>query len=249
VARIRSVKPGFFLNEDVSALPYEWRLLFIGLWTQADKAGRLEDRPARLKAMLFPYDDLDVNDGLRRLDAAGLITRYDGNGLRLIAIPRWAKHQQPNVKEAESELPPPDTAEHGVSTVPASQEGKGAGAGRELKDRAAVRARFDLFWAVYPRKVGKDGALKAFERVNPDEPTTAAMIAAVDLQARGWSDPKYIPHPQTWLNAGRWKDEEPHAQPSMPTRCLNGHEPPCRTHTQCRRRLEAEIASRKQVAS
>jgi hypothetical protein len=249
VARIRTIKPSFFLNEDLSALPYEWRLLFIGLWTQADKAGRLEDRPARLKAMLFPYDDLDVNDGLRRLDAAGLITRYDGNGLRLIAIPKWAKHQQPHVKETESELPPPDTAEHGASTVLAPQEGKGAGTGKERISRADARVEFASFWEIYPRKVGKDGALKAFERINPDHDTVEAMIAAVHLQAQRWSDPKFIPHPMTWLNQGRWKDEEPMPVKPAPARCQNGHEPPCRTHTQCRRLLEMEIEARKRVAS
>lgn len=247
--RIRSVKPSFFLNEDVSALPFEWRLLFVGLWTQADREGRLEDRPARLKAMLFPYDDLDVNDGLSRLDAAGLITRYDGNGLRLIAIPTWAKHQQPNVKEAQSELPPPLNGKHCASTVPASQEGNGAGAGKERRDRAAVRAAFDRFWETYPRKVGKDGALKAFERLSPDVETVEAMIAAVQGQAKRWDDPKFIPHPQTWLNQGRWKDEDVSSQPVSPARCLNGHEPPCRTHTACYRRLEREIAERKARAS
>jgi hypothetical protein len=214
MARIRSIKPGFFLNEDVAALPFEWRLLFVGLWTQADRDGRLEDRPARLKAMLFPYDDLDVNDGLGRLDAAGLITRYEGNGLRLIAIPTWAKHQQPNVKESQSDLPPPVSEKHCACTVPALQEGKGAGVGKELSDRAAVRASFDRFWAVYPRKVGKDVALKLFERLRPDSALVDAMISAVKVQAIEWNDPKFIPHPKTWLSHGRWKDEQAIAKES-----------------------------------
>jgi hypothetical protein len=236
MARIRSIKPQFFLNEDVAALPFHWRLLFIGLWTQADREGRLEDRPARLKAMLFPYDDLDVNDGLSRLDAAGLITRYDGNGLRLIAIPTWAKHQQPNVKESTSDLPPPVNGKHGADTVPALQEGKGAGAGKERNDRAAVRAEFDRFWSVYPRKVGKDVALKIFERLRPDPALVEVMIAAVQAQVKDWTDPKFIPHPKTWLSQGRWKDEsdEPIKRPDS-----RGHYPPCRTNTECLKRVLA----------
>jgi hypothetical protein len=117
MARIRSVKPEFFLNEAVAALDFEWRLLFIGLWTQADRAGRLEDRPARLKASILPYDPVDIEVGLRRLTDAGLIIRYDSDGRAFIAIPTWEKHQQPHVRESESQIPAPPAArdEHGAS--------------------------------------------------------------------------------------------------------------------------------------
>lgn len=71
--RIRSIKPSFFLDEDLAALPFEARLLFAGLWCLADKAGRLEDRPKRIHAMLFPYEPkVDVNGLLDRLAAAAL---------------------------------------------------------------------------------------------------------------------------------------------------------------------------------
>lgn len=128
MARIRTIKPGFFLNEDVASLPFHWRLLFVGLWTQADRAGRLEDRPARLKASLFPYDDLDIEAGLSALALAGFITRYERDGRRLLSIPTWAKHQQPHVKEAPSEIPEP---EHGANTVLAPVEPVGSRKGRE----------------------------------------------------------------------------------------------------------------------
>lgn len=217
MARIRTVKPGFFLNEDVAALPFAWRLLFIGLWTQADRAGRLEDRPARLKAVLFPYDDLDVNDGLGCLANAGLITRYDRNGCSYIAIPTWEKHQQPHVREAESDLPAPpclDDQKPGASLVRAAQEGKGTDQGREGKgtgtDPHALRARFERFWSSYPRKVAKDAAWLVWQKRKPDDALTAQMIAAVLEQTHSpqWQKDggQFIPHPRTWLNQGRWQD-------------------------------------------
>lgn len=126
MARIRSIKPAFFLNEEVAALPFQWRLLFVGLWTQADRAGRLEDRPLRLKAALFPYDSVDTEEGLRCLEAARLIVRYTVGDKRFIAVPTWDKHQQPHVREAASELPGP---EHVPSTVPASVQHPGSGSG------------------------------------------------------------------------------------------------------------------------
>ena len=71
--RARMIKPSFFLNEDLATLPYEARLLFIGLWCVADREGRLEDRPRRLKAELFPYDDIDLDPLLGKLAELGFI--------------------------------------------------------------------------------------------------------------------------------------------------------------------------------
>ena len=78
MARIRSIKPEFFKHEDLSELPAMVRLLFIGLWTQSDRAGRLEDRPKRIKVEVFPYEDFDVEEGLSLLKARGFIERYQG---------------------------------------------------------------------------------------------------------------------------------------------------------------------------
>lgn len=110
--RIRSIKPAFFLNEELAALPFECRLLFVGLWTQADREGRLEDRPKRLKAELFPYDDkLDLDallDKLAGTNGHPLITRYEGSeGSRFIQINNFTKHQYPHIKEPPSTIPAP----------------------------------------------------------------------------------------------------------------------------------------------
>ena len=52
MARARNIKPGFFKNELLVGLPYEYRLLFIGLWTIADRDGRFEDRPVDVPPVL-----------------------------------------------------------------------------------------------------------------------------------------------------------------------------------------------------
>lgn len=157
MARIRSIKPAFFLNEEVAALPFEWRLLFIGIWTQADRAGRLEDRPLRLKAALFPYDSIDIEAGLQRLASAGLIVRYQVGDKRLIAVPTWEKHQQPHVREADSELPAP---EHVLSTVPAPGQHTGSGSGKgadlDLENSPAALAPTEPPLLVFPT-IGSEG--------------------------------------------------------------------------------------------
>lgn len=114
--RARTLKPGFFKNEYLCELGPEAMLLFAGLWTLADRAGRLEDRPKRIKAEIFPYTDCDVDGLLNALTGAQFIVRYIVNGQRYIAMPTWSKHQCPHIKEPASQIPPPD--EHGVSIMP-----------------------------------------------------------------------------------------------------------------------------------
>lgn len=108
MARIRTIKPDFFLHERLAQLSPFHRLLFIGLWTQADREGRLEDRPQRLKISILPYDDCDIDVMLWDLHKheERFIIRYEVNGKRYICIPSFKKHQRPHCKEAESTIPP-----------------------------------------------------------------------------------------------------------------------------------------------
>lgn len=94
MARIRNIKPEFFLNETIAALPFQTQLCYIGLWTQADREGRLEDRPARLKASIFPYHaETDMDDLLDQLVKSGFIIRYVAEGEHFIYIPKFRNHQ------------------------------------------------------------------------------------------------------------------------------------------------------------
>lgn len=106
--RMRTVKPDFFTNEDVASVSPTARLFFIGLWCAADKAGRIEDRPGRLRALLFPYEpEVNVSEIIEALNAKKLIERYEVDGVRYILIPNFKKHQRPHHKESESLLPDP----------------------------------------------------------------------------------------------------------------------------------------------
>ena len=110
MARIRSIKPEFFDDEDVAALSVHARLAFIGLLTQADREGRLEDRPLRLKVRLFPHDAVDMDGLLVELSSAQFIIRYEADNKRFIQIRTFAKHQRPHVREVASTYPAPTQA-------------------------------------------------------------------------------------------------------------------------------------------
>lgn len=102
MARIRTIKPEFFLDEDVSDLHPLTRLLFIGLWCLSDKAGRLEDRPQRIKVQIIPYDDFNIDDALDDLHSKNFIIRYAVDDKKLIQIRSFEKHQRITGKEAQT---------------------------------------------------------------------------------------------------------------------------------------------------
>ncbi|WP_318357655.1 hypothetical protein [Enterobacter sp.] len=105
MARSRNIKPGFFTNDELAECSPYARLLFAGLWTIADKEGRLDDRPKKVKAMVLPFDDVDCNDLLQQLHNHKFINRYQVNNEPYIQINNWKKHQNPHCKEAASEIP------------------------------------------------------------------------------------------------------------------------------------------------
>lgn len=124
MARSRNIKPGFFNNEILGELPALTRLLFIGLWCLADREGRLQDRPKRIKKELLGYDDVtadDVNRMLQQLHDNKFITRYTVGAEHYIQITNFLKHQNPHCKEQASVIPglgeSPENAEKEESTI------------------------------------------------------------------------------------------------------------------------------------
>lgn len=105
MARSRNIKPGFFTNDELAECSPYARLLFAGLWTIADKEGRLDDRPKKVKALVLPFDNVDCDDLLKQLHDRKFIQRYQVDGAGFIQITNWKKHQNPHCKEAPSEIP------------------------------------------------------------------------------------------------------------------------------------------------
>lgn len=108
MARARNIKPGFFKNDVLVEMSFSTRLLFIGLWCIADREGRFEDRPKKIKMELFPMDDVDVDAAIGELATGGFLVRYEVAGKRYVQIYNFAKHQVPHHKEVASEIPAPE---------------------------------------------------------------------------------------------------------------------------------------------
>lgn len=88
------------------------RLLFIGLWCEADREGRMEYRPKRLQAAIFPYDHACAMDDLiMELEQKGFVKRYSVAGEAYLVVNNFSKHQQPHHKESKSVIPAPEQAD------------------------------------------------------------------------------------------------------------------------------------------
>jgi hypothetical protein len=70
---------------------------------------------------------------------------------------------------------------------------------------------FEEFWKIYPRKVAKGEARKAWLTTTSIRPPIADLLKAVYAAraSKQWlkDDGEYIPHPATWLRQERWEDQ------------------------------------------
>jgi hypothetical protein len=232
--RARNIKPGFFMNDALAEIDPLGRLLFAGLWTIADREGRLEDRPRKIKAELLPYDECDCDALLDDLSKHGFIQRYTHEAHGFIQVCNFGRHQNPHQNEAASVIPEPPKyqAEMGIPTtpvqVPEQHQSNRADSLNPLTDSpslipSSATARsahgrganypedFEKFWAQYPNKKAKDRALKAWRSLKPSAELQERMLAAIAQQRMGrdWlkDDGQYIPYPASWINDAGWMNE------------------------------------------
>lgn len=225
MARSRNIKPGFFRNADLAELPYEARLLFVGLWTIADREGRLEDRPKQIKMEIFPADNLDCDQLLNDLSATGMVIRYEIEGKRYLQVTNFSKHQNPHKDEKQSTIPAPCLSDASMVRAPCKDDASTVGI-RLIPDSLLLIPEknpcspsasessddgFASFWEQYPKKVAKPQALKAWKKITPRGGLLADLFTGLERQkaSANWlkDGGQYIPNPATWLNGRRWEDE------------------------------------------
>lgn len=103
--RSRNIKPSLFKNELLGEADPLLTILFAGLWCLADRDGKMEDRPKRIKAEIFPYRELPLFNGyLTELEQLGFIERYTVENAAIIRVINFDKHQSPHKTEKASEL-------------------------------------------------------------------------------------------------------------------------------------------------
>lgn len=109
MARIRTIKPDFFVSESIGELSLHARLTFIGLWTYVDDDGRAKDNPRAIRGALWPNDEetvssADVARFIDELEQKGMVCRYTVGGTNYLHVVNMRKHQAIN-KATKSKLP------------------------------------------------------------------------------------------------------------------------------------------------
>ncbi len=230
MARARNIKPAFFLNTDLSEIEPLGRLAFIGLWTIADYKGCIEANLKRIKAQILPYDNCDIESIMIKLEQFRFIRYYFVQGVKYIKILNFEKHQNPHKNEKQAGSNIPDITEKDNEIIELSEDGTKPdfiGTARadslllipdslnplpvktESRKNALVSENdFETFWKRYPKKVGKDAALKSWVKLKPRIDDVMFSLAW-QIKSDAWAekDGKFIPNPATYLNQGRWKDE------------------------------------------
>lgn len=174
------------------------RLVTEQLWHRPDHS--CPSCPAVPEGKAYVHDYLEHNrssEGVKKASQKG----------RRAAVARWT---------AESSAPSMPHASTGHATGNAEPNAKpmprqtDRQTEKDTPSPSTTPQPFETFWAAYPKKVGKQAAIKAYR--NALKLTTPEKIlAGVDALKSGVAgkDPRFTPHPATWLSQGRWDDEMP----------------------------------------
>lgn len=130
--------------------------------------------------------------------------------------------KQPQISENKQNKPPVPVPEPIPEPEPEPEPVPvpGPGPGPEPKEENGAPG-FDRFWSVYPRRVGKQDALKAWGQLNPDDALVDLIVAGVERwkTCDQWTKDNgtFICYPATFLRGRRWEeDDRPDVPPSPP---------------------------------
>lgn len=106
----RIIKESICVSGSVDRLSWFEEVLFYRLIVSCDDYGRFDGRVAVVKNRLFPLKNRltarAVEEGLKKLEAAGLVRCYEAEGKPYLFLPGWNDHQ--NVRAKRSKYPAPD---------------------------------------------------------------------------------------------------------------------------------------------
>lgn len=107
----RIIKESICTSDTIDQLSWFEEVFFCRLLVNCDDYGRMDARPAILKARLFPLKSVtekQISDALYKLSTVGIVTVYEHDGRPYLQLVTWDKHQQ--IRAKKSKYPAPDEA-------------------------------------------------------------------------------------------------------------------------------------------
>lgn len=230
----RILKESIRTSKTINAMSdFQFRL-WAYLITYVDDYGRGSSEPDIIKGFVFPrrkcVTEASIKTALTDLANLGLIQLYEVDGDSYLCLRNWEKHQKPRAATSKYPAPPenvgicnqmqadasrcsqmqadvPDIRYSINDTRYSNNDTRDTEPDTIARDDGAVR--FADFWNVYPNKVKKQDAQKAWKSAKLDK---LADIIIDDVKRRcntEWKgqDLHYVPHPTTYLHQRRWEDE------------------------------------------
>lgn len=222
MSRIRTIKPDFWKNEDLSALPEATHMLAAALLNYADDEGYFNANVGLIKGEVLPLRDpsVTIHDSLTALKNVGYLRLGEGtNGKRYGHIVHFMDHQvinrpkQSKIKDLEIVW---DDARknHGSISDSSPPEGNKERKGKEPPQPPQGGSRFDEFWNEYPHRGEhpdpKKPAREKFDRRVKDGADPQAIIDGAKrysaLVGSEGIEGRLVCQAVTWLNQERWND-------------------------------------------
>ena len=224
----RIIKESIVTSESLTEISAEAERFFWRLVVKADDYGLYYGNPRILASMCFPMEppkERKVVAWLGELVAAGMVGTYTAaeDGKKYLKLLSWDKHQQTRAKKSKYPLPvtfdntcKQTNGKQVKSKVPVNvnengNENEKRETGTRPDGAQVTPPGFDRFWSVYPRRVGKQDALKAWGQLQPDEDLVGQIVAGVERWKTSdtWTKDggKFICYPATFLRGRRWEED------------------------------------------
>lgn len=139
---------------------------------------------------------MQVRTALDKLIVTGEVTKSSTSTYSLIKVNNYDEYQCDNKVDNKPITNEQQTSNKPITTTKESKKGK--------KEKN-TDIEFEEFWSSYPRKLGKKKARDKYLII--DKSKHLQIMKALTVHIKNWDDPKFIPHPTTWLNGERWEDE------------------------------------------
>lgn len=210
----RILREGILTSPSVAKLNWAEEVFYRRLMSVVDDFGRYFGDVGMLRAACYPrqlnkVSDSDIGKWLDAVSVAGLVRVYRASDREnYIELAKFGQQ----VRAKKSKFPDPSSECVADAQQVQTNAHLDVSVSVSVSDVSASADLFARFWEKYPKKKAKDDARKAFDKRKPDEALLGRMLAALAVQCASsdWleADGKFIPHPATWLNDGRWQDEE-----------------------------------------
>lgn len=235
----RIIKESITTSESLAAVSADAERLFWRLVVKADDYGLYYGNPKILSSMCFPLNppaEKKIQSLLAELVGQGMVGTYtsEEDGKQYLKLLSWDKHQQTRAKKSKFPLPTSfdsicNQANGKQMKSKVTVNGNGNGSESEKRETGTrpdgaggIPSGFDRFWEAYPRRVGKQDALKAWGQLNPDDALVDQIVAGVERwkTCEQWTkdDGKFICYPATFLRGRRWEEDDRPDVPQSPGR-------------------------------